>query len=111
MQLLGRILIIALAVALVIGGLVAIVPSSSAVGFAGGRPERQLTIDSEQAAGSADQSASTARPEFGGRERGGDHHEGGFGHIIRNAGIMALIIALVAFGMRRLRRRRDIVWL
>lgn len=111
MQLLGRIFIIALAVALVIGSLVALVPSNSAAGFAGGRPERQLTFDTEQAAGSTDQSASATRPEFGGRERGERGGEGGFGHIIRNAGIMALIIALVAFGMRRLRRRRDLVWL
>ncbi|KPL90406.1 hypothetical protein [Herpetosiphon geysericola] len=109
MKLLGRIVIIALAAALVIGGLVALVPSSAAAGFAAGRPERQLTLEAEQS--TTDQSTNTARPEFAGRERGGDHHEGGFVHIIRNAAIMAIIIALVAFGMRRLRRRRDLVWL
>ncbi|WP_110516513.1 hypothetical protein [Herpetosiphon llansteffanensis] len=111
MNVLGRILIIALAAALVIGGLLAFVPSNAAAGFADGRPDRQLTLDPAQASGTADQSTSAARPEFAGRERGGDHHEGGFGHIIRNAAIMTIIIALVAFGMRWLRRRRAVVWL
>ncbi len=111
MKLLGRIMIIAIAATLVIGSLVALVPSSSATGFAGGRPERQLTTETEQTTGATDQTASAAaRPEFAGRERGGHGGEGGFGHIIRNAGIMALLIALVAFGMRWLRRRRDVVW-
>ncbi|MFD3163423.1 hypothetical protein [Herpetosiphon sp. NSE202] len=109
MKLLGRIVIIALAAALVIGSLVTFVPSSAATGFAAGRPERQLTLAADQL--TTEQSTSAARPEFAGRERGGDHHEGGFGHIIRNAAIMAIIIALVAFGMRWLRRRRDVVWL
>lgn len=111
MKLLGRIVIIALAAALVIGGLVALVPSSAAAGFAAGRPERQLTLEAAQSSGATAQSTSAGRPEFAGRERGGDHHEGGFGHIIRNAAIMAIIIALVAFGIRWLRRRRDLVWL